>query len=133
MISSSTSSPLLRQLSPFLLGLTLLFWAGARWWIPLLTLLEVWRHVLSRVRLEYRTAYWSLVFPVGMYAACTFEVAAVVQLGPVLVLAQWVTYLALGVWLIVLVGLVHDVVGHATRQPRPAAVPSTGLTFHVVR
>jgi tellurite resistance protein TehA-like permease len=121
LFSLSASSPLLQQLSTFLLGLCLLFWAGATWWIPLLVLLELWRHILRRVRIEYGTRYWSLVFPVGMYAACTFEVAQLVHLGLLMILAQWAAYLALGLWLMAFVGLVCDLTGHGSRTPGRAA------------
>ena len=43
LVSNAPQSPLLSTLLPFLLGLTLLFWATATWWIPLLVALGVWR------------------------------------------------------------------------------------------
>ncbi len=63
----------LGELLPFLRGLTLLLWAGGSWWIPLLVLLGFWRHVLRRVPLAPEAGWWSMVFPLGMYAACTFQ------------------------------------------------------------
>ena len=65
--SNAPQSPLLTTLLPFLLGLTLLFWATATWWIPLLVALGIWRHLLCRVPLPYDVVYWSAVFPL----ACT--------------------------------------------------------------
>jgi tellurite resistance protein TehA-like permease len=108
LISAAGQSPVLQQMGPFVLGLSLLFWAGASWWIPLLSLLEVWRHVLSRVRLDYKTDYWSLVFPVGMYAAGTFEIAALVHIGVLMILAELVGYVALGLWALAFVGMSRD-------------------------
>src|SRR6478609_10807450 len=58
LVSNAPQSPLLSTLLPFLLGLTLLFWATATWWIPLLVALRVWRHVLRRVPLAYDVVYW---------------------------------------------------------------------------
>jgi tellurite resistance protein TehA-like permease len=40
LIGESNRWWLLQELLPFLRGLTLMFWAGATWWIPLLILLE---------------------------------------------------------------------------------------------
>src|SRR5262249_55250619 len=40
---------LLQQLRPFILGFTLLFWAMATWWIPLLIVVGAWRHLIERV------------------------------------------------------------------------------------
>jgi tellurite resistance protein TehA-like permease len=119
LISVSERWLFLQQLLPFLLGLSLLFWAGATWLIPLLILLEGWRHVLRHVRLVYGTEYWSVVFPVGMYAACTFELADLVHLDLLMVLAQWLAYLALGLWLITFTGLVGRLSG-ALRIARKA-------------
>jgi tellurite resistance protein TehA-like permease len=108
----------LRELSSFIAGLTVLFWAGAIWWIPLLVLLEGWRHVVRRVPLVYGTEYWSMVFPIGMYAAATFAVADVLNLAALLVAAQWLTYLALAIWLVVAAGMVRRVL-HATYRLPP--------------
>ena len=63
LVSNAPQSPLLTTLLPFLFGLTLLFWATATWWIPLLVALGVWRHLLCRVPLTYDVVYWGTVFP----------------------------------------------------------------------
>ncbi|MEO6798470.1 MAG: hypothetical protein ABI178_00820, partial [Rhodanobacter sp.] len=42
-------------------------WATATWWIPLLAILELWRHGLRHVRLRYEVDDWDIVFPLGMY------------------------------------------------------------------
>jgi tellurite resistance protein TehA-like permease len=61
----------LQELSPFLKGFTLLFWAAGTWWIPLLVIAGVWRHAVQRLPLAYDPQYWSLVFPLGMYTVAT--------------------------------------------------------------
>jgi Voltage-dependent anion channel len=48
LIVESNRWSLLQELLPFLHGLTLMFWAGATWWIPLLVLLEGRRYVCRR-------------------------------------------------------------------------------------
>ncbi len=68
------SSTLLAPLRPFILGLTLMFWATATWWIPMLLVLEIWRHFRG-FGLSYDPLYWGLVFPMGMYSACTLRLA----------------------------------------------------------
>jgi tellurite resistance protein TehA-like permease len=64
-------APLLTSLLPFIKGFTLFYWATGTWWIPLLLVLGVWRHAYRRFPLRYDPLYWSLVFPLGMYAAST--------------------------------------------------------------
>src|SRR5262249_51407456 len=65
--------PPLQRLAPFLEGFTLLAWAMATWWIPLLVLVGIWRHVVRRFPIAYDPQYWSMVFPLGMYAVATFN------------------------------------------------------------
>ena len=47
LVLAAPASPLLTGLLPFLKGLTLLFWATATWWIPMLLILGTWRHVVQ--------------------------------------------------------------------------------------
>src|SRR5690606_19242211 len=47
------ASALLRALRPFVAGFTLFFWASGTWWIPLLCILGIYRHVVRRYPLRY--------------------------------------------------------------------------------
>src|SRR5262249_56172862 len=71
LVAEAGRMPLLPELLPFLKGMTLLFWATATWWIPILLALGAWRHLANRVPLTYEHAYWAAVFPLGMYTVCT--------------------------------------------------------------
>ena len=71
LLAAAGASELLAELRPFLKGLTLMFWATATWWLPLLVMLGVWRHGVKRYPLTYDHGYWGAVFPLGMYSvAC---------------------------------------------------------------
>lgn len=70
-----TTSPHVESLAHFLTAFNLLFWATATWWIPLLFVMEAWRLFVGRVPFRYEPGYWSMVFPLGMYAACTWAYA----------------------------------------------------------
>jgi len=48
-------------------------WAEATFWIPLLLLLFAWKHLVQRRLLQYAPGQWSVVFPLGMYAAATLQ------------------------------------------------------------
>ena len=78
LILSADGWPFLREIVPFLKGLTFFCWAMAAWWIPLLIIAGVWRHGIQKVPIRYDPQYWSLVFPLGMFTVATilFEKAA---------------------------------------------------------
>lgn len=58
LIANVPRSALLGQMRPFLLGFTALFWATATWWIPMLVILAVWRHVYRRFEMTYDPLCW---------------------------------------------------------------------------
>jgi tellurite resistance protein TehA-like permease len=100
-------SPLLAQLLPFTIGMTLLFWATATWWIPLLVILGVWRHVLRRVPLTYDVVYWSAVFPLGMYTVCTHRLAHVIRQEWLLAVPRIFVLIAMAAWAATFLGLLR--------------------------
>ena len=101
---AASSWGFLQQILPFLLGLTLLFWVTATWWIPLLVALTVWRHCLKRYPLRYNPLYWDIVFPLGMYTTCTLKLAQATGLR-LEAISEGLVYLALMAWVIVFLGL----------------------------
>lgn len=62
-------------------GFTILFWATATWWIPMLVILGVWRHVIQRFPLSYDPLYWGAVLPLGVYTVATYRVAESLDIG----------------------------------------------------
>lgn len=107
----------LAQLLPFVKGFTVFFWATATWWIPLLVMLEAWRHLFRRVPLRYETDDWDIVFPIGMYTVGTFELAGALQAPDLLVIPAVGVYASLAAWLLVaLLGVRRLIRGR--RQPQ---------------
>jgi len=106
LIINSPDAPYLHSLLPFLKGFTVFYWATGTWWIPMLLILGVWRHVYRRFPFEYDPLYWGAVFPLGMYAACTHQLIEAMQLDFLNFLPRVILPLALLAWLVVFAGFV---------------------------
>ena len=110
---------LLHELRPFLKGFTLFFWATGTWWIPLLVIVGIWRHVWERVPLTYDPQYWGLVFPLGMYTIATLMLAKVTGLTFLTVIASGGLYVAFVAWGITFVGMLRQLIMTLGRGPEP--------------
>jgi len=110
LVSAAPLSPLVGELLPFIKGLTLLFWATATWWIPMLVILGAWRHLYRRFPLRYDPLYWGAVFPLGMYTVCTFRVASMIDEPALLVVPRVFLWVALAAWTLTFAGLVGSLV-----------------------
>lgn len=112
LLSASEHSELLLSIAPFVKGLTLLFWATATWWIPMLVILGIWRHGYMRYRLTYDPQYWGAVFPLGMYTVATYRLAHAIDQLFLLAVSQLFLYVALAAWSVLFAGLIWNLVSH---------------------
>lgn len=108
--------PLLAELLPFVKGLTLMFWATATWWIPMLLIAGVWRHLQRRFPLHYEHGYWSVVFPLGMYTVCTQGVQSAFDLPFLSAIPAVFVWVALGAWCLTTGGLVAHLLKKMPRR-----------------
>ena len=106
--AASQDSLFLPQGLHFLVGATVFFWSVATWWIPLLLILGVWRHFIGKVDFSYSHQYWGLVFPLGMYTACTVHLAGITGLPWVMEIPRYFIFVALTAWFLTFVGLVRS-------------------------
>jgi tellurite resistance protein TehA-like permease len=105
LIGNAPDAPFLGSLLPFLKGFTVFYWATGTWWVPMLAILATWRYIFKRFPLEYDPLYWGAVFPLGMYAACTFQMAQAIHLDFLLGLPRLFLYIALAAWAATFAGL----------------------------
>lgn len=105
LMSRAGAAPLMELFLPYVSGVTLLAWATATWWVPMLMLLGVWRHCIRHYPYSYTPAYWSMVFPLGMYTACTTAIADVYGVPALMAVPRVFIILALAAWGITLAGM----------------------------
>lgn len=106
----------LREVRPFVEGLTVFFWATATWWIPMLVILGFWRHIIKRFPLSYDPLYWGAVFPLGVYSVATYRLTEFWHLQFLRWVPKCFAYVALAAWLVTFAGMTY-----ANLRPRVLA------------
>ncbi|SDQ07457.1 Tellurite resistance protein TehA [Virgibacillus salinus] len=100
---------LLDEITPFLKGFTLFFWITGTWWIPLLFILMIWRHIYNHYPFKYDPQFWGMVFPLSMYTTSTFQLSAALGVPFLLVIPQFMVFVALAAWIIGFGGLIYHI------------------------
>ena len=107
------------QVLPFVRGLSLMWWATATWWIPMLLILGLWRHVYRKFPLRYDPLYWGAVFPLGMYTVCTLRLSQAIDAPYLAAISSVFVYAALLAWSLAIAGMLHHLF-RAAQSPRSA-------------
>ncbi|ACI92275.1 putative C4-dicarboxylate transporter/malic acid transport protein [Afipia carboxidovorans OM5] len=115
LIVTDVAQPFLTAMRPFVEGATLVMWAWATWWIPLLVAFGIWTHIVHRQPLTYTPLFWSLVFPLGMYALASLRLAQAADIGALAALSRVMVWIALAAWSLTAVGLVVTLWRHWQR------------------
>ena len=92
-------------------------WALTMLWLPVLLLAEA-----LRPRPGYDVRRWSTVFPLGMYAACSFVVGIAARASAITSFARAWVWVALVVWLIVFAAMLRRGL-QVVRGERPPVDP----------
>ncbi|HEX5507644.1 MAG TPA: tellurite resistance/C4-dicarboxylate transporter family protein, partial [Pseudolabrys sp.] len=104
LILNNSVVPFLESMRAFIDGVTLVIWAWATWWIPLLVLLGVWKHLIRRVPLSYTPTLWGLVFPLGMYALASLRLSRAAGVPVLQTLSEAMVWVALAAWIATAIG-----------------------------
>jgi tellurite resistance protein TehA-like permease len=108
LITNTPDAPFLQSLKPFLEGFTVFYWATGSWWIPIIAILGAWRYLVRRVPLTYDPLYWGAVFPLGMYAVATHEMARAMSLGFLDFIPTVFFWIALAAWSLTFIGMARS-------------------------
>jgi len=104
----------------FTKGFTLFFWSFGTWWVPLLIILAFWKYVYHKTQFKYSPLYWGMVFPLGMYTACTFKLSQALQLPFIVNIPKYFIYLAFIAWTIIFVSMLISIFKAATAKEATA-------------
>jgi hypothetical protein len=93
-------------------SLTLTLWALSAAWLPALLLTEG-----LRPRFSYDVRRWATVFPVGMYAACSFDAGRATGISGLIDFARVWVWVAFVLWLVLFGAMIFDHAGKRTDRP----------------
>ncbi len=118
LVGASGRSPVVAQVLPFVRGFTLMWWATATWWIPMLLVLGAWRHVFRKFPLRYDPLYWGAVFPLGMYTAATARLSHAVDAPFLMAIPRLTIFAAVAAWALAFIGMVGGLAVSARHRIR---------------
>ncbi len=104
------------DLLTFTKGFTLFFWSFGTWWLPLLIILAIWKYGFNKVRFEYSPFYWSMVFPLGMYTACTIKLSQAIQIPFLINISKYFIYIAFATWCFIFVSMIISIIKSITKN-----------------
>lgn len=91
-------------------------WIVASLWVPVLVYAQIWRANQLAGPLRYSGAWWSAVFPIGMYSSATSATGAELAIPALHTVSLVVFWVAFAVWTLVALGSLRASVRHWARQ-----------------
>ena len=119
--------PVTRATAGFVEGFSFVLWAFGTWWIPLLIVLGLWRHVRRHWPLTCEPTLWSVVFPLGMYSVATLSFGKTARLAFMEPLARFMLWVAVAAWVLVAAAFVARLARHPA-QPASGAPTASATT-----
>jgi tellurite resistance protein TehA-like permease len=124
-IVEMADAPMVRVTRDLIAGVAVVFWAFATWLIPVLVAAGWWRHVRRRIALRYDATFWSMVFPLGMYAVAGIYLGRADGLPVVEAIGRGELWVASAVWLVVFVAMGRQLTNTVLRTPREIQAEAT--------
>jgi len=113
--------PVVRATASVVAGLTYLLWAFGVWWVPLLVIFGLWRHVVHRVPVRYEAGLWSIVFPLGMYSVASTHFGHAARLPLLVTIGEIDAAVAGFAWLAAAMAMTAAGVGYLRRARADSA------------
>lgn len=110
MCNSLKHSPTFAEVTSFAKTISILSWTIATWWIPIVFILEIRRHLYQPNSFKYQSAYWSMVFPLGVYTVCTIRLAEALSFPSLRPIAEKFIFIALAIWLVTFIAMCTHIV-----------------------
>jgi tellurite resistance protein TehA-like permease len=122
--------PICRATRGFVEGFSFVLWAFGTWWVPLLVVLGLWRHIRRHWPFTYEPTLWSVVFPLGMYSVATWTFGKVAHLNFMRPISRVMLWVAITAWLAVaiafVVRLIHRPSGIGSLTPEASSATGAG-------
>lgn len=106
-IVEMANAPMVAATRGLVAGTSVVFWAFGTWLLVPLVGAGIWRHVTHRVPLRYEASLWSVVFPLGMYGVGGDYLGQADHLPLVECIGDVESWIALAVWTITFVAMLH--------------------------
>ncbi len=104
-IVEMSEAPMVDATRGLIAGASVFFWAFGSWLIPPLIVAGYWRHKVHKVPLRYEAAWWSIVFPLGMYGVGARFLGEADRLPIVKAIGFYESWIALAAWVLVFIAM----------------------------
>lgn len=116
LLLEDTLLPFLVAQRPFIDGVTMMAWAWATWWIPMLMLFGIWKHAVRKMPLQYEPVMWSFVFPLGMYAVASARLGLTADFLPLKWISSIMVWVAFFAWCFTLIGFIKNAIRNLSKD-----------------
>src|SRR5680860_594022 len=117
-IVEMADAPMVAVTRGLVAGLSVMFWAFATWLIPVLLAAGWWRHRICGIPLRYEPSWWSVVFPLGMYAVAGIYLGEADRLPLVAAIGGAELWVALAACIAVMIAMLDNLLRTVVLAPR---------------